>query len=276
MTPYQTYALFLHPKGDDTAVLQADEFNRKYYENKGFVYLYAVVPPGVVAGPRDIDRDDSGIPKGPDGSTHDRHPDELTPDRQPVEWGFPLLGVKAPETTPQTEATMRRMGVNPRSARAGEENRVRGLLKDRDMPDERIKEILAGMPQSTVRSPEEEMDELSRQAVPPGVVIEKGGTRGLAGVDLTMPSPVAGINLNSVAQREAAVRRGDVVYEEHEVAPGHTVMRARAGQDVANEQARREAAEGDRATGARSTPGASKPAASEAKGDAPKSEAPKK
>ena len=63
--------------GGEEVVLQADPDKVLLYERKGFALLEYVNAVGVAEpGPRDIDRDDSGIPKGPDGSTHDLLPGE--------------------------------------------------------------------------------------------------------------------------------------------------------------------------------------------------------
>ena len=129
-----------------------------------------VPPPGVTMGPRDIDRDDSGVPKGPDGSTHDRAPEEITPDNQPVPWGFPMLGIKVPDTTLRTRA------------------------------------LAARTEKAELKSPEDEIQEMNRRATLPGALVEKGVTRGLPGVDLSMP-PVP----DDAEEEEVEVGEGEVV-----------------------------------------------------------------
>jgi hypothetical protein len=200
MTPYKQYGVYRHPVDGVESVLSADALDRAYYERKGFAFLRAAVAPGTTAGPRDIDRDDSGVPKGPDGSTHDRHPGEVLPDMQPVPWGFPLLGVKGVEETARTAAAARAM----RGARGAE--KVETL------------------------DPQEELRRLDHQATLPGRLVEQGVTRGLSGVDPTMPSPIPGIPLSDREGIRAAVARGELELEPVEVAPGETVMRlVRAG-----------------------------------------------
>src|SRR5690349_163975 len=140
MTPYQVYGLYLHPSGGE-ATLQADEEKQRYYTNKGFVFLGYVNPPGITANPRDIDRDDSGQPKGPDGSTHDRHPDEVTPDRANVPWGFPMLGIEVPDETPRT-AVAKQRGVN---MDRNQESRVRGVLRKNGVDDLKEQDRILGV-----------------------------------------------------------------------------------------------------------------------------------
>lgn len=88
----------------DVVELRAEDTDKELYERKGFEFVeYTLGPTEGRLGPRDIDRDDSGIPKGPDGSTHERHPYEVTPDGDvapPVQWGIPL---DTPEATHATE-----------------------------------------------------------------------------------------------------------------------------------------------------------------------------
>lgn len=105
-----TYGRFERPGEFDSngkpvvVVLQADEDNRALYEGKGFTFVgYAPAPGIAAAGPRDIDRNDDGTPEGPDGSTHERHDYEVTPDADiapPVPWGITM---ETPDTTHATE-----------------------------------------------------------------------------------------------------------------------------------------------------------------------------
>lgn len=238
MGVYQQYGVFLHPQGGE-ATLQADDEKRRYYENKQFTFLFYVSPPGVTAGPRDIDRDDSGVPKGPDGSTHDRAPDELTPDRQPVPWGFPMLGIQVPATTPRTAAVMRSMGVSEGQIRgststenmnAEEERRVRGVLKDKGYTKEESDRVMARASGGGLMKPDDEVQRMHQQATLPGELVEKGVTRGLAGVDLTMPSPVPGISANDVVGTQGAIDRGEIKMVEREVGEGEVVMQRVATQ----------------------------------------------
>ena len=68
----QLFGLYLTQSGDE-AVLVADPDTRSYYERKGHAFLGFVPNPAIAGnGPREIDRNDSGIPAAPDGSTHDR------------------------------------------------------------------------------------------------------------------------------------------------------------------------------------------------------------
>jgi hypothetical protein len=203
MTPYKQYGVYRHPADGVESVLSADDLDRAYYERKGFEFVRPATAPGTTAGPRDIDRDDSGQPKGPDGSTHDRHPGEVTPDMQPVPWGFPLLGVKGVDETARTAAAAKGM----RGAR--------------------------GAAKVELAAPEDELRRLDQQATLPGRLVEQGVTRGLRGVDPTMPSPIPGIPLSDREGIRAAVARGELELEPYEVAPGETVMRlVRAGGDA--------------------------------------------
>lgn len=216
-----SYALYLHPAGGE-AVLLDNSLDRLYWRNKGFVRLGRVPAPGAVVGPRDIDRDDSGVPKGPDGSTHDRHVDELTPDGQPVPWGFPVMGVEVPDLTPRTEAyarTVREDGLDEATAQ-----RIREILRERDYDDDDQKRVLGMLRGGELAKPEDEQRRMHQQATLPGVVSEKGLTRGLAGVDLTMPSPVPGIAADDRQGIAGAIDRGEIELRELEVAPGEVVM----------------------------------------------------
>jgi hypothetical protein len=244
--PYQQYGVYLHPSGGE-AVLQADEEKRRYYTNKGFTFVAVVPAPGVTpTGPRDIDRNDSGIPAGPDGSTHERHPWEITPDGAPVPWGFPLVGVGGVVSTPVTRSTMKAMGVDAgdqkgvqveggsggggqrgssagESVRRQEEQRIRKLLRDKNVPDEvevngrkqgGEHDRIVAMATRHLRSPEDEMEQLSREATLPGELVEKGVTRGVAGIDVSMPSVVPGIAPTDQTGQRAAAERGEIEFEE--------------------------------------------------------------
>lgn len=263
--PYQVYGLYLHPSGGE-ATLQADAEKKQYYTNKGFTFLAYVPSPGVTpAGPRDIDRNDSGIPAGPDGSTHERHPGEITPDGAPVPWGFPLVGVAGVVSTPVTRSTMKQMGLKvddpkegvavddgsgsggPRGAstrqkafedlRGQEERRIRGLLREKHVPDEvevggqtrkGEHDRIVGMALAHLRSPEDEMNQLAREATLPGVLVETGVTRGVAGIDVSMPSVVPGIAPTDQTGQRAAAARGEVEYEDVELEGGYVVRVPRA------------------------------------------------
>jgi hypothetical protein len=263
--PYQVYGLYLHPSGDET-VQQADPEKKQMYENKGFTFLAFVPAPGVTpAGPRDIDRNDSGLPAGPDGSTHERHPWEITPDGQPVPWGFPLVGVGGVNSTKVTRTQMRSMGLDVQepkgvdasggsgggqrgaapseNLRQREERRIMGILKEKGIPDERpdprtggtVKgnhKRIVGMALAHLRDPEEEMEQLSRDAVPAGEVIAKGVTRGVAGIDVTMPSVVPGIAPTDQTGQRAAAARGEIEYEDRELEGGYVLRVPRAAKGV--------------------------------------------
>lgn len=226
-TPYKVYGLYIHPvpDGDKPVIvtLSADPLDITMSENKGFVYLGPVVPPGVTAGPRDIDRDDSGIPKGPDGSTHDRHPDEVTPDNQPVPWGFPMIGLQVPESTPRTAHSVQASGLRG-GARNSREADVRAKLREAGVKDDdQVKAVLRQLAGGGIVAPEDEVAEMHRKATLPGAVVETGRTRGMTGVDLTMPPVVSGATSGyDAADME---RRGLVKTEEVEVAPGEVVER---------------------------------------------------
>lgn len=227
MAPYKVYGLYLHPVEDSPGkkpqvTLSADPLDKIAFENKGFIYLGPVVPPGVTANPRDIDRDDSGMPKGPDGSTHDRHPDEVTPDQQPVPWGFPMLGIQSPESTPRTAHAVEAAGLRG-GARNPREADVRKRMRDAGVTDEdEIKRALGTLRQGGLLDPQQEVRKLHQQATLPGEVVEKGLTRGMTGVDLTMPPIVSGAT--SGYDTEEMERRGVIETKEVEVAPGEVVM----------------------------------------------------
>lgn len=231
MGVYAQYGLYLHPSGDE-ATLQADPDNLGYYQRKGFTFLGFVPPPGTSVGPRDIDRTDSGVPTGPDGSTHDRHPDEVLPDGQLVPWGLPLVGIKGVEETPRTASAMR--GAGPRG-KAAQERRVRGILKDRDVADDVAERIMRKLDYTAqVVDPEDELRQMHQQATLPGQTVYDGHTRGVAGLDVTMPSVVPGISPSDRTGQRDAVRRGEVEMVETPVGDGgDTIMVPRAvGQKV--------------------------------------------
>lgn len=227
-SPYQQYGLYLHPVGNEPVTLQADPEKLNYYTNKGFRFLGYVQSPGVAAlGPRDIDRDDSGIPKGPDGSTHDRHPAELTPDNANVPWGFPLMGIKVPEDTPRTAALR---GAQPRG---GTESHARSVMREAKVDDKTQDRVMGILKEKGLKDPQEELDEMSRGATLPGRLVEQGVTRGMQGVDVTMPSVVPGSSATDKTAIADAIKRGEVVVETREVAPGETVeVLRRVARDV--------------------------------------------
>jgi hypothetical protein len=231
MGVYAQYGLYLHPSGDE-ATLLADADNIGYYQRKRFTFLGYVASPGVSVGPRDIDRNDSGMPAGPDGSTHDRHPDEVLPDGQLVPWGFPLVGIKGVESTPRTATAMR--GAGPQG-RAAQERRVRGILKDKKVSEDVQERILRTLDlQAQVADPEDEMRQLAQEAVPAGQVVFDGHTRGVAGLDVTMPSVIPGISPSDRTGQRNAVLRGEVEMVETPIGnSGEMIMVPRAtGQKV--------------------------------------------
>jgi hypothetical protein len=221
MGVYAQYGLYLHPSGDE-ATLLADAENLGYYQRKGFTFLGYVAPPGTSVGPRDIDRNDSGVPAGPDGSTHDRHPDEVLPDGQLVPWGFPLVGVKGIDSTPRTASAMR--GAGP-MGKAAQQRRVRGILKDKEVSDEVAERIMKKLDFSAqIADPEDEMQRLHQEATLPGQVVFDGHTRGVAGMDVTMPSVVPGVRANDHQGMADAVKRGEVEMVETPVGDGGEVI----------------------------------------------------
>lgn len=233
MGVYAQYGKYLRPTPDmDVVTLQADAENIGYFQRKGFEFLGYVSPPGVVMGPREVDRDDSGMARGPDGSTHDRHPDEVFPDGQLVPWGFPLLGIKGVESTPRTVSAMRSAGAQ---GKAAQERRVRGILKRRGVDDEAQERVLGELNFSAqVADPEDEMRELAQRATPSGQVVFDGHTRGVAGLDVTMPSVIPGISPTDRTGQRNAVLRGEVEMVETPVGDaGEVIMVPRAtGQKV--------------------------------------------
>ena len=233
MGVYAQYGLYLHPSGDE-ATLLADRENIAYYERKGFTFLSYVSPPGVTVGQRDIDRMDSGMPTGPDGSTHDRHPDEVLPDGQAVPWGLPLVGIKVPDETPRTAAMARSMGIGSDN-KAAQRRRVSGLLDKNDVKPEVRERIMKRLDaDGGVVDPKDELEEMHRQATPSGQTVFDGHTRGIAGIDVTMPSVIPGISPSDRTGQRDAVRRGEVEMVETPVGDsGQTVMVPRAtGQKV--------------------------------------------
>ena len=221
--PYQVYGLYLHPEDNTPVTLQADPEKMNLYTNKGFKFLGYVDTPGVTKGPRDIDRDDSGIPKGPDGSTHDRHPGELTPDAANVPWGFPLMGIQVPEDTPRTAAV--RGALSEQAGVKGDPlAHARGVMREAKVDEETQNAALNILRNKGLRRPEDELADMSRGATLPGRLVEQGVTRGLRGVDVTMPSVVPGSSNTDRTAIADAIKRGEVEVEEREVAPGETVQ----------------------------------------------------
>jgi hypothetical protein len=226
MAPYKAYGLYIHPIRDNgkavVATLSADPLDMTVFANKGFVYLGPVPAPGITAGPRDIDRDDSGMPKGPDGSTHDRHPDEVTPDGAPVPWGFPMLGLNVPDSTLRTRGAVEAAGLHRGASNAGEAD-VRRKLREQGVTDnDQVENILGQLRGGGLVDPQHEVRKLHQQATLPGEIVEKGVTRGMTGVDLSMPPIVSGAT--AAYDPDSLERRGLVETREVEVAPGEVVM----------------------------------------------------
>lgn len=301
LTPtYSTWGYFIHPDGSFVGPLPSHPENRRYVENKGFTWVADAPAPGARLSPRDIDRDDSGVPKGPDGSTHQRHYYELTPDGQPVPWGLPSVGVGARAATAQTEGYAQSLGMelagderralpagNPghpvSEYRQKEEQRIRQLLKDKGVGDEIVlpngtvqagnHDRIVQLATQHLRTPEEELEQLDREAVLPGRLVEQGVTRGVAGIDVSRSSLIPGIAPSDKAGQRAAVERGEVTFEDVEVAPGFTLGVPRPAEGVGNTA---RAAGGETGKATVSEAGPSAPAAGEPGGPAPGSDRPRR
>ena len=198
MTPYKVYGLYLHPSGGE-ATLPADGDQRRYYENKGFTFLAHTESPGVQP-------------------VHIYEPVD--------ESGRVLAGLAL---TPGGTAAIRAEGGSAQkrgenSAQDEEqeaEKEIRQKLQERGVPDEdgNHDRIVHMAMSRRVSVPERTSYDPTVETLP-GELVATGVTRGVAGMDNTMPSLVPGVSATNQTQQRDAVSRGEVEYVDQEVDAG--------------------------------------------------------
>jgi hypothetical protein len=227
--PYKSYALYLRPDGD-TAVLSADAEDQRLYHNKGFEFLGFTRAPGQTADPIDwrpwpVTTDGHVLPwnAGPVVPNLPNVTREQTrsmggdPEMAGVEVDMPLLA--------QGGGGARSASQVNRAADQGQDplEEARRKLRERGVPEERHEAILRQISTGQRRSMGEVADSIRRSSALPGLVAEKGVTRGIPGVDPTMPSPIPGIPFTDREGMRQAEERGELERRELEVGDGMVV-----------------------------------------------------
>lgn len=161
--------------------------------------------------------------------------------------GFVFLGYVDPPGVVPVDVVRVESGGGPRGVskeqREADEN-VDRMLKENDVEGEQADRIRAALSAKGLmpRQPQSNLD--PRTSTLPGELVATGVTRGVRGIDVTMPSVVPGISATDRGGQRDAELRGEVSFDEREVkdAAGNTytmqVPRATAPDKVAEQRKR--------------------------------------
>jgi hypothetical protein len=136
--------------------------------------------------------------------------------------GFVFLSYVDPPGVMPVDVVNLSVGGGPRGAGEDSEQKERDrnverLLKENDVPDEQADQIKAMLAAKGLapRAPMTNLD--PRVSTLPGELVAKGVTRGVRGIDVTMPSIVPGISATDQTGQRDSELRGEVSHEDREV-----------------------------------------------------------
>lgn len=162
--------------------------------------------------------------------------------------GFIFLGyVDPPGVVPVDVVRVASDGSGPRGVskeQREQDDNLNRMLKENDVEDEQADRIRASLSAKGLlpRQPQTNLD--PRTSTLPGSLVATGVTRGVRGIDVTMPSVIPGISATDRGGQRDAELRGEVSFDEREVkdAAGNTytmqVPKATAPDKVAEQRQR--------------------------------------